>query len=102
MLILSLYSYIYIYIYIHTYVKKNKITKGLFIRIKINGRIYQVLTIYLKKCYNIKGELIIPYGVGKGYLEKRKTTHSSILAWRMPMDRGAWGTSVRGVAESWT
>ena len=26
--------------------------------------------------------------------------HSSILAWRIPMDRGAWRAAVRGVAES--
>ena len=28
--------------------------------------------------------------------------HSSILAWRIPMDRGAWQTSVHGVAKSQT
>ena len=28
--------------------------------------------------------------------------HSSILAWRIPMDRGAWWTTVRGVAKSQT
>ena len=28
------------------------------------------------------------------------TTHSSILAWRIPMDRGAWQGTVHGVAES--
>ena len=27
-------------------------------------------------------------------------THSSILAWRIPMDRGAWWATVHGVAES--
>ena len=27
-------------------------------------------------------------------------THSSILAWRIPMDRGAWRVTVRGVAQS--
>ena len=27
-------------------------------------------------------------------------THSSILAWRIPMDRGAWQTTVHGVTES--
>ena len=27
-------------------------------------------------------------------------TPSSILAWRIPMDRGAWGETVRGVAKS--
>ena len=28
--------------------------------------------------------------------------HSSILAWRIPMDVGAWRTAVPGVAKSWT
>ena len=28
-------------------------------------------------------------------------THSSILAWRIPMDRGAWQATVHGVAKSW-
>ena len=27
-------------------------------------------------------------------------THSSILAWTIPMDRGAWQATVHGVAES--
>ena len=29
-------------------------------------------------------------------------THCSILAWRIPMDRGAWQATVHVVAESWT
>ena len=29
-------------------------------------------------------------------------THSSILAWRIPMDRGAWQAAVHGVAKSRT
>ena len=29
-----------------------------------------------------------------------RTTHSSILAWRIPMDRGAWWATVPGVTES--
>ena len=35
-------------------------------------------------------------------LEVGMATHSSILAWRTPMDRGAWQATVRGVAKSWT
>ena len=35
-------------------------------------------------------------------LEEGMATHSSILAWRIPMDRGAWQTTVHGVAKSWT
>ena len=31
-------------------------------------------------------------------LEKEMTTFSSILAWRIPMDRGTWQATVHGVA----
>jgi len=34
-------------------------------------------------------------------LEEGMATHSSILAWRIPMDRGTWWATVRGVAKSW-
>ena len=34
-------------------------------------------------------------------LEEGMATHSSILAWRIPMDRGAWQATVHGVAKSW-
>ena len=33
-------------------------------------------------------------------LEEGMATHSSILAWRIPMDRGALGTTVSGVTKS--
>ena len=33
-------------------------------------------------------------------IEEGMATHSSILAWRMPMDRGAWWATVHGVAKS--
>ena len=33
-------------------------------------------------------------------LEEGMATHSSILAWRIPMGRGAWWATVHGVAES--
>ena len=29
-------------------------------------------------------------------------THSSILAWRIPIDRGTWMATVHRVAQSWT
>ena len=32
-------------------------------------------------------------------LEEVMATHSSILAWRIPMDRGAWRATAHGVAE---
>ena len=34
-------------------------------------------------------------------LEEGMATHSSILAWRILMDRGAWWATVHGVATSW-
>ena len=33
-------------------------------------------------------------------LEDRMATHSSILAWKIPMDRGIWWATVHGVAQS--
>ena len=33
-------------------------------------------------------------------LEEGMATHSSILAWRIPMDRGAWQAMVHGVTKS--
>ena len=35
-------------------------------------------------------------------LEEGMATHSSMLAWRIPMDRGVWQATVRGVTDSWT
>ena len=35
-------------------------------------------------------------------LEKGMATHSSVLAWRIPTDRGAWRATVHGVANSQT
>ena len=34
-------------------------------------------------------------------LEKGMATHCSILAWRIPIDRGAWQATVHRVAKSW-
>ena len=35
-------------------------------------------------------------------LEEDMATHSSIPAWQIPMDRGAWRITVHGVAKSQT
>ena len=35
-------------------------------------------------------------------LEDSMATHSSIIAWRIPMDRRAWRATVHGVAKSQT
>ena len=35
-------------------------------------------------------------------LEEDMAIHSSMLAWRIPMDRGTWQAIVHGVAKSWT
>ena len=38
----------------------------------------------------------------EGPLEEEMATHSSIFAWRIPMDRGACRATVHGVAKSQT
>ena len=37
-----------------------------------------------------------------GKIPWRRATHSNILAWRIPKDRGAWQITVHGVPKSWT
>ena len=39
---------------------------------------------------------------GEDPLEEGMATHCSILAWRIPMDRGAWWATVYRVAKSRT
>ena len=34
-------------------------------------------------------------------LEEGMATHFSILAWRIPKDRGAWWATIHEVAKSW-
>ena len=36
------------------------------------------------------------------HLEKEMTTHSSVLAWKNPMNRGVWWATVHRVAKNWT
>ena len=41
------------------------------------------------------------HGLGR-YPEEEMATHSSIFAWRIPMNRGAWRATVHEVAKSQT
>ena len=40
----------------------------------------------------------VPSLGGEDSLEEGMATHSSILAWRIPADRGAWQVTIHGVA----
>ena len=47
-------------------------------------------------------ETLVPFLGWEDPLEDGMTTHSIILAWRIPMDKGAWRATVHGVAKSRT
>ena len=47
-------------------------------------------------------EMGVPPLIREDPLEKGMATHSSILPWRIPIDRGAWQVTVHGVAKSQT
>ena len=47
-------------------------------------------------------ETLDPFLGQKDPLEKGMATHSSMLTWRILMDRGAWWAVVRGVTKSRT
>ena len=45
-------------------------------------------------------EIQVQFLGGKEPLEQERVTHSSILAWRIPMDRGPWGARIQGIAKN--
>ena len=47
-------------------------------------------------------EMLLPFLGWDDPLEEDKATHSSILAWRISMDRGAWQATAHGVVKSGT
>ena len=47
-------------------------------------------------------EMLLPFLGWDDPLEEDKATHSSILAWRISMDRGAWQATVHRIAKSQT
>ena len=53
-----------------------------------------------ESAYNTGDPGVIP-GSGRSP-EEGMATYSSILAWRIPMDRGSWWAAVHGVAKSQT
>ena len=51
---------------------------------------------------NAGEETLVPSLGQEDPLEEGMVTRSSILAWRIPMDRGAWPAIDHGVTNSWT
>ena len=47
-------------------------------------------------------ETWVGFLVSEDALGEGMATHSSVLAWRIPMDRGAWQTTVYGVTKGQT
>ena len=48
----------------------------------------------LERCKEMQ---VQPLG-GEDPLEEGMATHSSVVAWRIPMDRGTWQATVHGIA----
>ena len=53
-------------------------------------------------CQGRRHETQVPSLDQKDPLEEDMAPHSSILAWRIPTDRGAWWATVHRVAKKWT
>ena len=62
---------------------------------------FLMLTQLVKNLPAVQETQIPPLG-WEDPMEKETTTHSSILAWRIPMDRGAWWVTVHGISKSQT
>ena len=54
-----------------------------------------------ESAYNV-GDLGLIPGLGRFPLREGMATHSSILAWRIPMDSGIWWAKIHGVTKSRT
>ena len=62
----------------------------------------QVVVVVKNPPVNARDEGLIP-GLGRSPGgEEGMATHSSILTWKIPMDRGAWWATVHGITNSGT
>ena len=66
-----------------------------------NGIMFSLVAQLEKNLPAMWGELGSIPGLGRSPGEGHRT-HSCILAWRIPMNRGAWRATVHGVAKSRT
>ena len=64
------------------------------------GKYHASLVVQMVKNLPAVQETLIPSLGQEDPPVKGMVTHSSILAWRIPMDRGAWQAIVCGVAKS--
>ena len=48
------------------------------------------------------GDARVPFLSWEDPLEEERAAHFSMLAWRIPMDRGAWRATVHRIAKSWS
>ena len=70
-----------------------------------------ILVVLVRSCSDIPvAQMVNPPAVQETWVrslgwedppEEGMVTHSSILAWRIPMDRGAWRATVHGVEKGW-
>ena len=58
--------------------------------------------IQLVKNPSARQETLVQFLSQEDPLEKGMATHSSILAWRIPMERGSWSASVHGITKGRT
>ena len=79
--------------------------KGMFLTQKLNPSLLHWLPWWLSgkdSACQSKRHRFDPVLSWDNPLEKEMATHSCILAWKIPMNRGAWWATVPGVTKSWT
>ena len=64
------------------------------------GHIRGFLVAQLVKNLPAMQETLVQFLGWENPLEEGRATHYSVLAWRIPMDRGAWWATGHGVTQS--